>query len=131
MTDVHIEYDSGQTLVTTAETVIGTFPALEGTPPSVTPYAGQGIPTLVSGNVNVTPGAAATGIIVRIRQGSLTGAVIGTPAETDTVAASVPVDVPFEGFDPAGATTYVVTVQQVAATGNGTVNVVSADAIPQ
>jgi hypothetical protein len=128
---MHIDNDAGQTITTTTETVVATFAQLQGSSSPTDPTAIVGVPTVVSGTLNITPGIASTAVTVRIRQNSLTGAVVGTPAEVDTDIAADPIDVPFEAYDAVGATTYVVTVQQTSATGNGTVNAISGDANPQ
>ena len=106
------------TLVTTTETVVAVLPALGEALPG-----GGGF--LISGIVNLTPGTAATGVIMRVRAGSTTaGAQIGN-ADTHTVAAAAAQNIPFYALDGAGpraGNQYCVTAQQVAATGNATVN---------
>lgn len=131
----HVENDAPQTLVTTAETAIAFLPSasVQAIPP------GQAqpptLPTVMSGVFNITPGAAATSVTVRVRQvlpsGALTGAVQSN-ANVHTVVAAAPQNIPFEAYDPVGsALGWVLTAQQGAATGNGTINTVSADTYPQ
>lgn len=108
------------TLVTTSETVAAAL--------SLDEYAldvGGGV--LVAGFVNITAGAAATGVQIRIRQGnSVAGIQIGQ-TDTHTLAAGASASIPVEALF-VGATSlppgeqFCVTVQQIAATGNGTVN---------
>lgn len=104
------------TLTTTTETVVMTMPGVSTN--------GPGDQAFVSGSMAVTAGAAATGITVRVRRGTgITGTVIGT-AEIDSVTAATTEPFPFDAFDTPGDVAnqqYVVTAQQVAATGNGTV----------
>lgn len=100
-----------------AETVIATLPGL-------TTQGGNTVDLI--GEVDITTGAAATGFTLRIRRGvDTTGAVVtarGPVAlgaglrDIVTVSASdaVPADV--------GNQVYVLTAQQVSATGNGTAN---------
>lgn len=107
-------------VVTTAETAIGTVG-----PVNVNAPVGQGI--LVEGTFNFTAGTAATAVTVRIRAGAGTGGAI-LATHTFTVVAGTQYSLSANYLDPsiigAGATTatYTVTVQQTAATGNGTVN---------
>lgn len=122
----HIENDGAQTLVTTAETVIGQFGSLDV--PAQPYQALAPVPAVITGVVNVTPGTTTSGVTIRVRQGSISGNVVGV-AEADNVVAAVPADIPFEANDQTGsATGWVITAQQTAATANGTVNLVSADA---
>lgn len=104
-------------VVTTNETVAQVSPAL-----SVTQ---DGDPIQVTGTVSFTTGTATTAVTVRCRRGNgITGTVVGT-AEVDTLAAAVsaPISVDFLDFPGAVAgQVYSITVQQTAATGNGTVN---------
>lgn len=95
-------------------------------------YAGesplQPVPAIVTAVINVTPGAASTGVIVRCRHGinSLTGAVLDTVSPT---LATVGGEIEFQ--DSVGDLNgYTITAQQVAATGNGTVNAVAMDINP-
>lgn len=108
------------TLVTTAETIAATSSAVAE---SEAGAAAQGVK--VSGVLNVTAGTGTTAVTVRVRAGTtLSGALIGN-AVVHTLAAAALANIPFEAIDPtliqAGAQ-YVVTVQQTAATANGSVN---------
>lgn len=120
---------SGITLVTTAETVVATSPQI---------YADANNGRVkIYGHVNITEGAGGTAYVVRVRRGnSISGALVGV-AETDTLAAASSETAPFSVEDAgwlnaAGGNQYCVTVQQTAATGNGTVNGADfqVDAIP-
>lgn len=111
---------SAQTLVTTAETVIATL-----TPFNVDNPAGEGV--LIQGDVNVSPGTAATQIVLRVRQGGLTGTLVGV-AMPNSVAATNTYNIGSTWLDASALAlldtglTYVLTAQQTSATANGTVN---------
>lgn len=109
-----------------AETVVYTTPAMQ---------VGAGMtPIGISGTLNVTPGTAASQAIVRIRQGSLTGPVVG-PAPVHTVAAGAAQSVSFGGTDTTtyleqvGGGVYVITLQMTSATGASTVNSLDVEVI--
>lgn len=100
-------------VVTTAETVVATV-----TIPSV-PSAGLTVRILAL--LKFTLGTAATAITCRIRRNSLTGTLVGVATPTQGTAGNT-VDAHIEGEDSPGEVaqqSYVVTVQQTAATGNG------------
>lgn len=108
-----------QTVVTTAETVIYTSPAL------AVGIAALGI--WFSGDVQATWGAGAASVTIRLRATNVSGAIIDTTvAQPVTAAASS--QVPFNLLDLSeiaaqpGGQVYVITVQIGAATGNTTVN---------
>ena len=105
-------------VVTTAETVAATL--------TVDPvFANAPIGRVISGYLNVTPGAATTALVIRVRQGNTTGGALVGTADTVTVAAAGLESVFFSQVDTGVAPAnnqYCVTVQQTAATGNGTVN---------
>ena len=88
---------------------------------------GEGSAVELYGVVNLTVGTNGVGAVVRVRRGSLTGALIGT-AQTDTVVATDKYTIPFNvsdgPVDEAGAT-YVVTVTETSGTVNGTINYAS------
>lgn len=124
------------TVVTTAETVAVTCtPFLYDFP---NPFvggehsgAGQGV--TVKGIVNINPaGAGSTLVTVRVRQGNLTGPVVGDPI-TQTIAATNQAEVTYYALDTSrfcaanGGGTYVVTVQMTGATGNSTIAYASAE----
>jgi len=104
-------------VVTTTETV-----ALV-TPPVSTTYSGDQID--IEGKINVTAGTSTTAVVLRVRRGNgITGTVVGV-AETDTEAAGASGSFPLQVVDTPGdvaGQVYSLTVQQTAATGNGTVN---------
>lgn len=110
---------SSQTITTTTETVVATAPAASFYTPG-----SNGVS--ISGVVNFTMGASGTAVTVRVRQGSLTGPLVGN-AVVETLAAAAIANIPYEaedtsGFPQAAGSIYVVTVQATAATGNDTVN---------
>jgi hypothetical protein len=105
------------TLVTTAETAVGTFTI----PPENNP-TGQGV--YIEGSCIVTTGAAATSLTMRLRLGSgLGGSIVGGPVTTVCNASSTGQGAQLVTLDqtqvyPAGQQ-YTVTIAQNAATGNG------------
>ena len=115
-------------LVTTAETAVLTFTI----PPEGNP-GGQGI--YIDVNCVVTTGAATTALQIRVRQGSgVGGAIVGVMAQTQVAAATANEQAGAGVLDPTliypAGNTYTVTVQQVAATGNGTMLSVLANTQP-
>lgn len=105
-----------------AETVIYTTPVLQ---------TGQGDGVVdIAGTVNVTPGTGATAIVIRVRQGTLTGAIISGVSPAHTVAAGAAQSISFGVTDTTGWTqqvnggAYVITAQQTGGTGAGTTNLV-------
>lgn len=109
-----------------AETVIYTAPAVQT-------GAGAG-PIGISGTVNITPGTGTTAIVIRVRQGSLTGPLVGV-ASTHTVVAGSPQSISFGATDfstfteQVGGGVYVVTAAQTGGTGAGTTNMVDIEVI--
>jgi len=105
-------------LVTTAETVVATLTGCS--------TSGPGKPVRLTGEFQITLGTNATGLTVRIRRDSLTGTLVGeaNAVQIETAAASTE-DHDIEVTDtPTGEifnATYVLTVQQVAASANGSV----------
>lgn len=103
------------TLVTTAETVVATLG------PVNTRQASE--PVVVEADVQVTAGTGATAITPRVRRGTaITDPLVGE-GNPITVAAGNTVTVGIRVVDQPGEVagqSYVVTLQQTAATGNGT-----------
>jgi hypothetical protein len=89
-------------------------------------HSGPGNGVKLSGIINITPGASTTAGVIRVRQGSLTGAVVGL-SQTSALAAGVPQTLTYDEFDtsryPAAGGVYVLTLSTTAATAVGTVNV--------
>lgn len=110
---------SAQSVPTTTETVIATSNAIQYGPGQ------QG--AWISGDIRITPGAAATAVTIRCRYTSLAGNNVDSSTVVP-VTAAVATDIPYNFFDTStipeapGGSVYVITVQQTAATGNGTVN---------
>jgi hypothetical protein len=76
---------------------------------------------VVDGVLNITPGATATAVIIRIRRTNLTGAVVGV-AQTHTLANPASGSVPFTALDTAPvAGNYVVTLATTGQSGAGAV----------
>lgn len=107
----------GVSPVTTAETVVATITI----PPENQGSNADGI--YLTGTVAGTTGAGTTQVAIRVRIGTLTGAQVGYTFTSNATASALWSG----GFDcldgvtsyPAG-NTYVITVQQTGATGNGT-----------
>lgn len=82
----------------------------------------------ISGVVNFTEGTNGTAVTLRVRQGTLTGTLVGVGA-VHTLAAAAVASIPYSVVDTAAATSppaggvYVLTAQQTAATANGTANI--------
>lgn len=104
------------TLVTTAETVVGSL--------VVPSNLVRDTPVDLEAYVALTTGASVTAVVARIREDSLTGTLVGV-AKTVQIAQSLPTGVEIAGrHSPSGEIankSYVVTLQQTAATGNGSV----------
>jgi hypothetical protein len=107
------------TVVTTAETVLATVAGITSQRP------GQRVS--LHGHVNITMGTSTTGIVLRVREDTLTGALVDE-IETETLGGAVAVpedhDIDCEHV-PTGelsGKSYVLTVVQTAASANGTVN---------
>lgn len=104
-----------------AETVIYTTPLMAIGPGAVA--------VDVKAVANLTPGTANTAIVLRVRQGGLTGTVVGVAA-THTVAAGAPQSIAIAATDASGylgqvnGGQYVITGSATAATGAGTTNFV-------
>lgn len=111
------------TLTLNTETVIATSASL-----SVNNPGGQGLN--VNGFVEITPGASATAFTVRIRQGSLTGPVVGTTTNGATPAYAESIPYSFNDSTLSGNVVYVLTAQQTAATGNGSCGPASMSVVP-
>ena len=113
---------------TTTETVVATIPAQ-----AVTIPPGGGI--VVTCHFNFTTGSSTTQVIPRIRIGSVTGTALGAN-NVNTIGTAgqqnqfsiVGVDTSIAGQGQVTAGPYVLTVQQSAATTNGTVNNVNCKA---
>lgn len=104
------------TVTTTTETVALTLPAISTPGPDAAVH--------IDGSLSMTYGTAATAVTVRVRRGTdATGTLVGE-ANAETVSAGNTSEQTFDVRDTPGEVagqTYVVTVQQTAATGNGTV----------
>jgi hypothetical protein len=106
------------TLTTTAETVVLVGPRLQ-TPKETSFVLAVGVFTLA-------PGASTTAVTARIRQGTtVTGSVVGQPYTTAVVSGGANFSGMVMAFQQVQLNDYVqvcLTVQQAAATANGTVN---------
>lgn len=109
-----------------AETVVYTTPAIQM-------GAGEG-PVGITGTLNVVPGTGTTAVVIRVRQGNVTGPLVGV-ALTHTVAAGAVQSVSFGATDTGdflqqpGGGQYVVTAQQTGGTANGTTNAVDVEVV--
>lgn len=136
MSNLHATQATAVTIVTTAETVIGTLTPftenqglaqggagdLRNLQVASSPGA-QGVVVSLMGNILV--GTGATAVVLRLRANTLTGAIIPT-TQTSTVTAGSTASIDGTWLDttlsyPAGIQ-YVVTAQMTGASGNSTVN---------
>jgi hypothetical protein len=119
MANNHTVAASAVTVPTTTETVLATLGPFNE---NMAGEFAQGV--ACDGNINLTAGTGATAVTMRIRRGGLTGTLIGV-ASVQTVTAGNVVNIPIAELDPTlvqVGVTYVVTLQQTAASANGTVN---------
>lgn len=101
-------------LPTTAETVVCTTNAIDVTQ--------EGDQVIIEGFAQIATGAAATGVIIRVRRGGLTGPQVGQAGQQASGAGvGVQLGTQVDDIPPESAgLVYVLTIQQQAATGNGT-----------
>lgn len=117
---------AGVNVPNAAETVVATLGGVS--------MPSTGFRVILTGLVLLTTGATTTAVVVRVREDSLTGPVVGS-AETDTAigAAGSTDPYPFVAIhSPAGELankTYVVTVQQTGGSSNGTAVVAELGAV--
>jgi hypothetical protein len=120
------------TIVTTAETTVCSVGPYTYDLPVTGAQSNPGQGVTISASVNITASAAATTATLRVRQGSITGPIVGV-GEVTPATASVAQDFSIEVLDvsrvPAqsGGVTYFVTVQFAGSSGNSTVNAVEVD----
>lgn len=119
MANLHAVAASAVTIPTTTETVVATLgPFAEN---QVSPAQGVAF----DGNINITTGTGTTSVTVRVRQGTgITGTLVGV-AQSQVATAGQTINIPISELDPTLVqpnAQYVVTVQQAAASANGTVN---------
>lgn len=110
---------TAQTVLTTTETIVATSRQIE--------LPSDGALVAILGWVDITSGTAVTDVKLTVRKGAaLTGAVVGvSPNQSLKTAAGQRENFTIIVQDAPGAgdtTGYCLTVTQVAATGNGTVN---------
>lgn len=129
LTQIRNIFGSPVTAVTTAETTIavsGPY-VYDEPPPYVGSSAGAGQGVNVSGVVQVSPvGTTASTATVRVRQGSITGPIVGNPwviPVTPAATAVIPYSVNDTSRVPAqsGGVTYFITIAFAAATANSTI----------
>lgn len=109
---------ANQTVVTTAETVIATLSGINS--------RSVGNPINLNGFCVVTLGASTTSIVLRVRQDSVTGTVVGASSSTSTAQATLAtvagaIEVQDNSAVEYSNKTYVMTVVCTAATANSTV----------
>ncbi len=122
----NVDVPTDTTLVTVAETVVATLAGVS--------MARPGESVRLHGECSVLTGVATTALTLRVRRDGLAGALVGEAVPESVEAAAggtedhdiVMTDLP--AGELAGAT-YVLTVQQTAATGNGTVAHASLEAV--
>lgn len=105
-----------------AETVVYTTPVL-----AIGPVGPGVIPIDISGTLYLTAGTGTSAVVIRCRQGNLTGPLVG-PAITHTLAAGASGAISY-GFtdtstflEQVNGGVYVITAQQTGGTGAGTTN---------
>jgi hypothetical protein len=111
---VDIDGGANTALVTTAETVVATVVIGSDTP--------EGDQIILEGVCQVTTGTATTSVQLRVRRNGVAGPQVGGTAQQGCSAAA-PCQISTQVDDTPGevaSQTYVLTAQQVAATGNGT-----------
>lgn len=111
----------GASLGTTVETVVATYDPV---------FAGRALQMggiELHGVVVVSPGTGATGVTIRVRQGSVTGPLVDQAYVYSGMTAGLRYPCPFDvldtsnAWDAVGGVTYVVTAQQTGSpTGGGT-----------
>lgn len=111
--------------VTTDATVTTTTETVAVTISNVTPPR-AGVTGVIRGFVEITTGTGTTALTVRVRRGTdTTGAVVGegNPGQVQVAAGSTEVvDIAVEdALGDVNNASYVVTVQQTGATGNGSI----------
>ena len=109
---------ANQTITTTSELVVCTLAAVNS--------RGPGFPVNLNGWVVVSAGTSTTAIVIRVRQDSLTGSVVGSSSTDSAVPATLAtaqygIEVQDTPTGEYAGKTYVLTVQQTSAAGNGTV----------
>ncbi len=107
---------TAQTITAATETVVVTGPTLT-TPKDVWT-------NVIQWYISIALGTLATTLTIRVRKNSLTGAVVGNP-QAITTTASTTIQQFGMAIDTGSFTAsalYVVTVQQIAGSGNATVN---------
>lgn len=112
-------------VTTTAETVLATV--------NVGSTNGAQVQVTLEGLVVLTTGTATTGVTVRLRRGTdATGTVVATTGVETAIGAAGSTDpYPIQAVDTpgdVGGQSYALTVQQAAATGNGSVTFASLNA---
>lgn len=103
------------TLTTTSETIVCTISGADVTQ--------EGDQVIIEGFAQVTTGAGTTSLQLRVRRGTtLSGPQVGqTAQQTCTAAAPAQIGIQVDDVPPESSNlSYVLTVQQVGATGNGT-----------
>jgi hypothetical protein len=106
------------------------IPTTTETPVAETPvlFSGEQTGVYIGGSMRFTPGTAATSVILRVRQGIGTGGTAIYTSPSLTVTAATPIDLALDMLDTTGVinspagTAYTITLQQAAATANGSVN---------
>lgn len=120
------------TITTTAESVLCTIGPYTYDQPATGSATAGGQGVRISASANITASAATTSALLRIRQGSIAGPLVGV-AQTTPATASVAQNFAIEVLDtsrvPAqsGGVTYYFTIAMVGASGNSTVNAVEVD----
>lgn len=113
---------SGIVVVGVVETIAATVQVSTDNPGAV---------VVLEGNVDVTTGLTVTALTVQVRRGATIAAPVVGVAEVPAEGASARVVLPLQVADSPGevaSQSYILTVTQVGATGNGTINSASLQA---
>lgn len=119
MANQHSVAVSAVNIPTTTETVVATLGPFNEN--QVAPAQGISF----DGNINITSGTGTTALVMRVRSGTTTAGTLIGVAQTQSTTAGQTVNVPIAELDPTliqANAQYVVTIQQTAASANGTVN---------
>ena len=119
-----VDTQAAQTVTTTSETVVATLSGLS--------VSGPNLSITAEGNVALTAGASTTSVQLRLRRGTTTGGTLVGQIYQQPCTASAATIVSGQWLDSPGEVanqSYVITVQQVGATGNATVNEANLQAV--
>jgi hypothetical protein len=126
--NLHAVAASAVAVVNATETIIasmtpfGEYESIGGGDFTINPVVPQGI--LLEGTVNITVGTSGVAVVLRVRNGGLTGALVGVAQTTTVVAASL-YTISIVELDPTliqAQALYVLTAQVTSGAANSTAN---------